>query len=67
MGRLVVALLVALAVGGLGVTYIWTSINDIVLGDAGWYRGLSIIPVVLALLILLRYMIRFVNRIEVPK
>ena len=67
MIRSVILLIFSLALAGVGAIYVWSTINALSLGEAGWGRGLSLIPVIVGMVALLLYVIHIVNRMEEPR
>lgn len=67
MARLLAVLLVAMALGGAGAVFVWSTFTAAAAGDADWVRIVLTVPVALAVLALLAWVVRFVRDFEEPK
>lgn len=65
--RFVLVLLGSLVVAGLGAIYVWSTLNQVLEGGATWARGLSALAVVVGMLGLLLWLLRYFSHLEQPK
>lgn len=64
MTRLILTLVVAVVLAGMGAIFVWSTLNAIFKGDAGWLRIGAALLVIAAMFALLGVVIRVVRQLE---
>lgn len=67
MARLLAMLLIGIVFGGAGAIFLWSTVNLLATGDAGWLRIVLTVPVGIGVLGILAWIVRFVRDFEPPK
>jgi hypothetical protein len=67
MLKLLLTLIGALVLGGVGTIFVWSTLNLVLRGEASWQRATLAVLVVVALLGLLLLVMRVVRHLEEPR